>query len=112
MSGVFDLQALVHAGPGHNDDLRMYLATARGHSPLFHLPDTGCPLIIAVGEPEPNEFRLQSRIFFETWTSRGPPAREIIVPNAHHFAMSRQLRLRESAVGEDVREMILGTPAP
>ena len=74
MSGVFDLQALVHAGPGYNDDLRMDLATARGHSPLFHLPDSCCPLIVAVGEPEPDEFRLQSRIFFEAWTSRGLPA--------------------------------------
>ena len=112
MSGVFDLQALVHAGPGHNDDLRMDLATARGHSPLFHLPDSGCPLIRAVGEPEPDEFRLQSRIFFEAWTSRGLPAQEIIVPDAHHFAMSRQLSLPESAVFEAVREMILGTPTP
>ena len=65
MSGVFDLHALVHAGPGHKDDLRMDLATARDHIPLFHLPDAGCPLIVAVGEPEPDEFRRQSRIFLE-----------------------------------------------
>ena len=112
MSGVFDLQALVHAGPGYNDDLRMDLTTARDHSPLFHLPDSGCPLIIAVGEPEPDEFRRQSRSFHEAWTSRGYPTTEIIVRDAHHFAMSRQLGLPKSAVFKAVTEMILGAPAP
>ena len=112
MSGVFDLRALVHAGPGYNDDLCMDLATARDHSPLFHLPGRGCPLIIAVGESEPDEFRRQSRTFCEAWTSRGFPATEIIVPEAHHFAMSRQLGLPDSAVFKAVTEMILGAPAP
>ena len=109
MSGVFDMQALVHAGDGYNDQLGMDLLTAKDYSPLFHLPVKGCPLIVAVGEPEPKEFRRQSRVYYEAWISDGYTATEIIVPRAHHFAMSRQLSLPESELFKAVTEMILSS---
>ena len=106
ISGVYDLQALVHAEYGYNDELGMDIETAQNFSPLFHLPPTGCPLIVSYGAPEPNEFRRQSRVYYEAWKDGGFPATEIVVNGAHHFAMSRQMSDPNSALFQAVTKMI------
>ena len=106
ISGVFDLQALVHAEYGYNDELGMDIETAQNFSPLFNLPTKGCPLIVSYGAPEPNEFRRQSRVYYEAWKDGGFPATEIVVNGAHHFAMSRQMSDPNSALFQAVTKMI------
>ena len=106
ISGVYDLQALVHAEYGYNDELGMDIETAQKFSPLFNLPAKGCPLIVSYGAPEPNEFRRQSRVYYEAWKDGGFPATEIVVNGAHHFAMSRQMSDPNSALFQAVTKMI------
>ena len=106
ISGVYDLQALVHAEYGYNDELGMDIETAQKYSPLFNLPTQGCPLIVSYGAPEPNEFRRQSRVYYEAWKDGGFPATEIVVNGAHHFAMSRQMSDPKSALFQAVTKMI------
>ena len=106
ISGVYDLQALVHAEYGYNDELGMDIETAQNFSPLFNLPTKGCPLIVSYGAPEPNEFRRQSRVYYEAWKDVGFPATEIVVNGAHHFAMSRQMSDPNSALFQAVTKMI------
>ena len=106
ISGVYDLQALVHAEYGYNDELGMDIETAQNFSPLFNLPTKGCPLIVSYGAPEPNEFRRQSRVYYEAWKGVGFPATEIVVNGAHHFAMSRQMSDPNSALFQAVTKMI------
>ena len=106
ISGVYDLKALVHAEYGYNNELGMDIETAQQFSPLFHLPPTGCPLVISYGAPEPNEFRRQSRVYYEAWKGGGFPATEIIVNGAHHFAMSRQMSDPNCSLFQAVTEMI------
>ena len=106
MSGIYDLQALVHAEYGYNDELGMDIETAKNFSPLFNLPTKGCPLIVSYGAPEPNEFRRQSRVYYEAWKDGGFPATEIVVNGAHHFAMSRQMSDPNSALFQAVTKMI------
>ena len=106
ISGVYDLQALVHAEYGYNDELGMDIETAKKFSPLFSLPTEGCPLIVSYGAPEPNEFRRQSRVYYEAWKDGGFPATEIVVNGAHHFAMSRQMSDPNSALFQAVTKMI------
>tara|TARA_Y100000758_G_scaffold32696_1_gene21470 strand:+ start:1040 stop:1927 length:888 start_codon:yes stop_codon:yes gene_type:complete len=106
ISGVYDLQALVHAEYGYNDELGMDIETAQNFSPLFNLPTKGCPLIVSYGAPEPNEFRRQSRVYYEAWKDGGFPATEIVVNGAHHFAMSRQMSDQNSALFQAVTKMI------
>ena len=91
ISGIYDLQALVHAEYGYNNELGMDIETAQNFSPLFHLPPTGCPLLVAYGSSEPNEFKRQSNGYFQAWKNKGFSASKIIVENAHHFSMGRQL---------------------
>ncbi|MCS5609389.1 MAG: alpha/beta hydrolase [Candidatus Poribacteria bacterium] len=106
ISGVYDLQALVHAEYGYNDELGMDIETAQNFSPLFNLPTKGCPLIVSYGAPEPNEFRRQSRVYYKAWKDGGFPATEIVVNGAHHFAMSRQMSDPNSALFQAVTKMI------
>ena len=106
ISGVYDLQALVHAEYGYNDELGMDIETAQNFSPLFNLPTKGCPLIVSYGAPEPDEFRRQSRVYYEAWKGGGFPATEIVVNGAHHFAMSRQMSDPNSALFQAVTKMI------
>ena len=106
ISGVYDLQALVHAEYGYNDELGMDIETAQNFSPLFNLPTKGCPLIVSYGAREPNEFRRQSRVYYEAWKDGGFPATEIVVNGAHHFAMSRQMSDPNSALFQAVTKMI------
>jgi len=97
MSGVFDLEALVRAASGPNDALKMDLAEANANAPIRHLPEPGqepnwAPvLIVACGEPELDEFKRQSASFATAWRNAGLLVKEIQVPGAHHFAMSREL---------------------
>lgn len=91
MSGVFDLEALVHATYGYNEQLQMDLPTARAHSPIYHLPSKSGPLIISWGAPELEGFRSQSRNYAQAARDAGLDVTEIEVPDAHHFAMGRQL---------------------
>ena len=106
ISGVYDLQALVHAEYGYNDELGMDIETAQNFSPLFNLPTKGCPLIVSYGAREPNEFRRQSRVYYEAWKDGGFPATKIVVNGAHHFAMSRQMSDPNSALFQAVTKMI------
>ena len=106
MSGAFDLEALVQSAEGPNQALKMDLATAQAHSPLFNLPAKGCPLIVGVGEPELDEFKRQARTFAKAWEDAGLDVQLIEVPGAHHFAMSREFGDPESALHKAVTAMM------
>jgi arylformamidase len=112
MSGVFDLEALVCAATGPNDALKMEMDEANANAPIRHVPESGLEpnpapaLIIAYGEPELDEFKRQSRSFAAAWRSAGLPVREIQVPGAHHFAMSREFANKDGELHAAVMEMI------
>lgn len=106
MSGVFDMEALVHASYGYNDELQMDLETARAHSPHYHLPADAPLLIIGYGEPELEGFRKQSRDYAQVMRDAGHTVTEIAVADTHHFAMGRQIAISGSEINKAVLEMI------
>ncbi len=112
MSGVFDLGALVCAATGPNDALKMDLNEAIANAPIRHVPEAGLEpnpapaLIIAYGEPELDELKRQSRSFAAAWRNAGLSVREVQVPGAHHFAMSREFANTDGELHGAVMEMI------
>ncbi|NQV56922.1 MAG: alpha/beta hydrolase [Rhodospirillales bacterium] len=108
MSGVYDLEALVKSPSGANQELKMDMETARRFSPILHLPaaDQAPSLIISYGEPELVEFKRQSQEFAKVWRDAGLSVTEIIVPGAHHFAMSRELADAEGELHGAVIQMM------
>jgi arylformamidase len=107
MSGVYDMMAVQLAAPGGpNDALKMDAAEAKRNSPIFHLPKTFGPLIIGYGAPELPEFKRQSADFAKAWKAAGLPVTEIVVPGAHHFAMSREFANPDSELHQAMMKMI------
>ena len=106
ISGIFDMQALIHANDLFNQDLKLDTELALQFSPQFHLPQTGCPLIISHGTEETSEFYRQSDCYFEAWENSGFPAKKIVIEGAHHFAMSRELASPDSYLANSVIDML------
>jgi arylformamidase len=67
VSGVFDLEPLVHA-PFVNADLKLDAARARRLSPAYLPPATDAPVLVAVGAEESSEFRRQSALLAARWS--------------------------------------------
>jgi arylformamidase len=60
-SGSYELEPVRLSA--RNEYLRLDPEAVEAFSPLRHLADLGCPLIVAVGEHETDEFRRQAREF-------------------------------------------------
>lgn len=88
-SGVYDLEALVGATSGYNDDLKMSKDDARAHSPYYHLPKRACPVIVTYGGKETDEFKRQSRDFAKALSGAGLAAEMIECSSDNHFTIAR-----------------------
>lgn len=106
MSGIFDLDSLLLASYGYNNELQLTAESARAYSPQYHLPAEAGPLIVAVGAPEPDEFRRQSSAYAAAWTERGLDGKHMEIPDANHFMMGRELGNPEGDLFNGVMDMI------
>ena len=105
-SGVYDLEALVGATMGYNDELGMTKEVARAHSPYYHLPKQSCPLIIAWGDKETTEFMRQSRDFAKAWADAGLKVEVFECAGDHHFSIARTQQNPASAFNKAFVNMI------
>jgi arylformamidase len=84
VSGLFDLEPVRLSYV--NEWARLDADSARHNSPMLHLPEVGCPLILAYGERETDEFKRQSEIYAEAWKSKGWICSLIELSGHHHFS--------------------------
>jgi arylformamidase len=59
-------------------------------SPIRHLPDNGCPLVIGYGGGEHQEFRRQSQEFAAAWREHGFACQEFDLPGLNHFDIAKE----------------------
>lgn len=85
ISGVFDLEPLVHISM--NQDLKLDAAEARRVSPLQWPIVRSCVLDAVVGALESSEFLRQSKAITETWQARGVETRYEVIAGANHFTI-------------------------
>ncbi len=95
ISGIYDLEPLVHA-PFVNVDLKLDQALARRLSPVYIPPATTAPLYTAVGGEESEEFKRQNALIARTW--RYAFARDIPMPGCNHLTVLEQLADPASAL--------------
>lgn len=105
-SGVYDMEALVGATTGYNDELKMTKDVARAHSPFHHLPKQSCPLIIAYGGKETDEFMRQSRDFAKAWAANGLSVETFECTDDNHFTIARTQVDLKSAYNKALVSMI------
>ncbi|AHV94130.1 alpha/beta hydrolase [Bordetella holmesii] len=90
LSGLYDLRPLIHTHI--NAWMHMSQADAERNSPaLLPLTVRGCPLIVAYGESETDEFKRQSRNYLSQWQAAGYPAHYVDVPDSNHFDLVLKL---------------------
>ena len=108
LNGLHDLEPVrlsnVNDWAGLDED------AARRNSPIHHLPDNGCPLIVSWGGSETSEFKRQSRLYAEAWKAKGWQVDAFEHEKRNHFDIVFDLCDGGSLLGRKVFEM-MGLPA-
>lgn len=74
-------------------------------SPLFHLPSSAPPLLVAVGGDETAEFRRQSADFHAAWQAAGHTGTYLEVPGKHHLTVLEEIEQPASELGRTLVRM-------
>ena len=83
VSGLYDLSLVPRTHI--NEWMRLDATTAHAMSPLFHLPERGCPLVLAYAGSETDEFKRQSHAYGDAWAARGFSVTCFEVAGRNHF---------------------------
>lgn len=84
VSGLFDLRPMRLAFT--QEWLQLSEMAAERNSPLFHLPKAKCPIVVSLGEDDPEGFHTQSRAYFDALEKAGFDVTYITLPGLDHFA--------------------------
>lgn len=107
LSGIYDLRPICHTYI--NDALGMDEIEAERLSPLFrdltNLPQT----IVCWGENETDEFKRQSRTFFNALVAAGNESQSFEVPDLNHFDLVHTLADVDALLGQRVLAKIQST---
>jgi arylformamidase len=85
ISGLFNLIPIQLSNI--NDALQMDKESAITNSPVFNEPVASCPLLVAVGGEETNEFLDQSMELYSKWKDKISSIELIIMPGLNHFSV-------------------------
>lgn len=107
-SGIFDLEAYVHAQTGPQEALKMTLKDAWRASPIHHLPECPLPIIVGYGGDELKAFIDESQSYAKALKRAGCDVIVIEVPAAHHFDMINELANTQGQLFKAVKEMLKG----
>ncbi|MEO9338617.1 alpha/beta hydrolase [Mesorhizobium sp. SB112] len=104
LSGLYELSPLAAAFP--QEWLSLDKADVVALSPIRHLPEEGCPVLIAWAGSEPAGFKRQSRAFHDAWMKRGFVAQALEIKNRNHFDLLLDLGNADTALGREALRMI------
>ena len=83
ISGIYDLQPLIDTYI--NEQLKMDITEAKKNSPIMLPLPKAVPIIIAFGENETNEFKLQSKKMYERLLTHGFEVQYKEIYGRNHF---------------------------
>lgn len=104
LSGLFDLEPVRLSNI--NEWAKLDAESARRNSPIHHLPQTGCPLIVSWGGSETDEFKRQSREFAAAWAARGWPVEAFESSARNHFDIVFDIGDPDTRLGRAIFDMI------
>ncbi|MFP6710463.1 MAG: alpha/beta hydrolase [Rhodospirillales bacterium] len=107
ISGLLDMEPITQCFV--NEWMKMTPEDGLRNSPDRNLPDTGswgCPLIVAAGGNETDEFRRQSEDFAALWQSNGWQAEYLECSGLNHFNVPMELCKPDSPMTQKLLAMI------
>lgn len=103
VSGVFDLEPLVHA-PFVNVDLQLDAERAAALSPARMLPATRAPMYTAVGGNESAEFKRQTALIAKRWPRN--VVRDVPMTGFNHLTVAEELANPASPLFDAALELV------
>jgi arylformamidase len=104
VSGNYDLRPLNLSHRGGY--LKLDAAGVIRNSPIEQLSHLSCPLIVAAGDGETDEFRRQARAFAEAVTAAGGACDYFEIVDRNHFECIFDMRDPDTRLGAAVRRLI------
>jgi len=95
-SGAYDLEGPMLSARGTY--LGLTTAEIEVFSPTRHAKRLGCPVLIACGEAETDEYRRHARTFHEAVQVAGKSSTLLLAEGQNHFEVSRLLAARDSVL--------------
>jgi arylformamidase len=83
ISGVYELEPVLHVSV--NAEIRLDDAMARRNSVMRFPPRLNGPMLVAVGDAEPEGWQAQSVDFHQACRDAGTPAQLMRIAGANHF---------------------------
>ncbi len=105
VSGIFDLEPLLHA-PFVNVDLKLDTARARRLSPALMPPATDAPLVLGVGGLESGEFQRQTQLLAARWKNN--LVRSVPAPGSNHLTVCDEIADPASALFDAALALVKG----
>lgn len=106
-SGMHDLEPVRLTF--RNEAIKLDAESAARNSPIHNIRHPGCPLVIAVGALESDEFKRQSRDFAAAWRKAGNACTFIERDGKHHYSLGEDLADPNSPVLRPFLDLIGAT---
>lgn len=104
LNGLYDLEPVRLSEP--NNWVQLDEEAAYRNSPIHHLPELGCPLVVSYGGSETSEFKRQSNIYAAAWKEQGWPCSLFEVTERNHFNIPHELRDPSTRLCREIFEII------
>lgn len=101
ISGIYDLEPVRLSA--RNEYLHLTAELAHALSPIEHIPSDPCPLVVACGGGELDEFQRQSAAFAQAWEASGGAVHFISYPRHNHFSITTEFA---DATGEAMQAFL------
>ncbi|KRE11756.1 hypothetical protein ASE66_24950 [Bosea sp. Root483D1] len=99
-SGAYDLEGPMLSARGAY--LSLTATEIDAFSPIRHAARCDCPVLIAYGEAETDEYRRHASTFHEALRKVGKSSALLLAPRQNHFEVSRMLAARNSVLFEEL----------
>lgn len=100
ISGIHDIEPIRLSY--QNEVLKLDAGAVARNSPIHHLPEAPCPLVLAYGAEETAEFARQTAAYAEAWRSHGFDCDVLVVADRNHFNVIDDLTEPGSALARAV----------
>ena len=105
LSGLYDIRPLCEINV--NEWLQLHTEQAQRLSPMFQLPPSGSPVLLAVGGLETDGFKNQTYAYEAACRARGVAVQRVETPHCNHFNLLCELHDPGSDLSKAAFKMML-----